>query len=154
MLEKTVELLEQLPVFQGLSHQQLKAISDCGTKAFFQTGETIIAEGLPGDTAYVILTGKAGCPVREGDDIFEEDLWPGTLIGELAMLVETVHPVTVTAKERVRALAISRGDFHAVMQADPSIAQHISEKLLVRLYGLAEQLRKVDEQLAAIEEAA
>lgn len=154
MLEKNIELLEQLPIFQGLSHEQLEAIAACATKAFFQQGEAIVTEGEAGETAYIILTGKAGCPVRDGDESFEEDLWPGTLIGELAMLVETVYPLTVTAKERLRALAIHREAFHEVMERDPAIAHHISDKLLVRLYGLAEQLRTVDEKLAAIEEAA
>ncbi len=154
MLEKNVELLEQLPIFQGLSRDQIAAIADCGVKAFFQTGEAIIREGQPGEVAYVILTGKAGCLVQDRRETVEEALWPGTLIGELAMLVETVHPVTVTAKERVRALAIHREAFRTVMERDPAIAQHMSDMLLMRLNGLVEQLKKVDEKLAAIEQAA
>jgi CRP-like cAMP-binding protein len=54
----------------------------------------------------------------------------------------------------VRAIAISREAFHAVMQDDPLIAEHISNMLLVRLHGLAEQLREVDAKLAEIEQAA
>jgi hypothetical protein len=40
------------------------------------------------------------------------------------------------------------------MEAHPELAQHISEKLLVRLHGLAAEIRKVDQRLAQLEEAA
>lgn len=154
MLEKNVELLAQLPIFQGLTHHQLGMIADCGSKAFFQAGDAIVREGEQGEVAYMILTGKASCFIRNRNETFEEDLWPGTLIGELAMLVETIYPITVVAKERVRALAIHREAFREVMERDPAIAQHMSDMLLARLSGLVEQLRTVDEKLAAIEEAA
>jgi CRP-like cAMP-binding protein len=154
MLDRNIELLEHVPLLTGLTHAQLTAIADCASKAFFQTGETIIAEGESGDAAYIILTGKAVCSVPGRERSMPEDLWPGTLIGELAMLVDMVHPVTVVAVERVRALVISREAFHQGMEADPAIAQHVSERLLVRLHGLAEDLRTIDERLAVIADAA
>jgi CRP-like cAMP-binding protein len=154
MLEANLELLSQVPLFQGLSAAQLAAIAGVSRKTFFEAGETLIAEGETGDTAYLIMTGKAGCEQTEHRLPLEEDLWPGTLVGELAMLVETVHNLTVTARERLRALSIEREAFRTVMEADPAIAEHISEKLLVRLHGLATDLRKVDSTLARIDEAA
>ena len=41
------------------------------------------------------------------------------------MLVETVHNVSVTAKERLRALAIQRDALRSVMEEHPGLAQHI-----------------------------
>lgn len=154
MIDANIELLEQVPLFSGLSKAQLGAIAAIGRKSFFQAGEALISEGETGDTAYLILTGKAGCPKIEDRQIIEEDLWPGTLVGELAILIETTHNFSVTAKERLRALAIPREAFRAVMEAEPAIAQHISEKLLVRLHALTEDLRKLDSKLAEIEKAA
>ncbi len=100
------------------------------------------------------MTGKAGCPKIEGGEVFIEDLWPGALVGELGMLVETVHNVSVTAKERLRALAFGRDAFRGVMEAHPDLAQHIAEMLLVRLHGLAAEIRVVDSRLAELEKAA
>jgi CRP-like cAMP-binding protein len=154
MLDQKIELLQRVPLFAGLSEDLLSVVADTGQKSFFEAGENLIAEGQAGSTAYLIMTGKAGCPRREGNEIISEDLWPGTLVGELGMLVETVHNVTVTAKERLRALAFHRDGFHAVMQAHPALAHHIAEKLLARLRGLAVEIRKVDGKLAEIEKAA
>ncbi len=107
MLDSKIELLQNVPLFIGLSEEQLSAIADASQKTFFEAGDNLITEGETGDTAYLILTGKAGCPKFENGELLEQDLWPGTLIGEIAMLVETIHNVSVTAKERLRALAIT-----------------------------------------------
>jgi CRP/FNR family transcriptional regulator, cyclic AMP receptor protein len=154
MLDPKIELLRQVPLFAGLRDAQLEAISGIGEKRFFEAGENIITQGAKGEIAFLIMTGKAGCQKQEKGQTFVEDLWPGTLVGELGMLVETVHGVTVTASERLRALAIGREAFHAVMEAHPVIARHISDRLLARLHGLAAQLRTVDSKLAEIEKAA
>jgi CRP-like cAMP-binding protein len=154
MLDHKIELLQQVPLFSGLSEELLSAVADSGRKTFFEAGEKLITEGESGSASYLIMTGKAGCPRIEGGETITEDLWPGTLVGELGMLVETVHNATVTAQERLRALAFHRDAFRSVMEAHPELAQHISEKLLVRLHGLAAEIRKVDQRLAQLEEAA
>jgi CRP/FNR family transcriptional regulator, cyclic AMP receptor protein len=151
MLDHKIELLQQVSLFQGLSEDLLSAIADAGQKTFFEAGENLITEEEAGSAAYLIMTGKAGCSRIEGSETLVEDLWPGTLVGELGMLVETVHNVTVTAQERLRALAFHRDEFRAVMEAHPELAQHIAEKLLVRLHGLAKEIRTVDEKLALLE---
>ncbi|WKW50240.1 cyclic nucleotide-binding domain-containing protein [Rhodomicrobium lacus] len=153
MLDHKIELLQQVPLFSGLSEELLEAIAAVGQKTFFEAGAELITEGQTGSTAYLIMTGKAGCPRFEGGELYVEDLWPGTLVGELGMLVETVHSVTVTAQERLRALAFSRDAFRATMEQHPELAQHISEKLLVRLHGLAADIRRVDSRLAEVEKA-
>jgi|SRR5208337_464025 len=154
MLDHKIELLQRVPLFSRLSEELLSAVADSGKKTFFEAGENLIAEGETGSAAYLIMTGKAGCPRMEGGESLAEDLWPGTLVGELGMLVETVHNVTVTAQERLRALAFHRDEFRSVMEAHPELAQHIAEKLLVRLHGLAAEIRMVDEKLEQLEKAA
>jgi CRP-like cAMP-binding protein len=154
MLDHKIELFQQVPLFAGLPVSLLEAIADAGEKRYFETNENLITHGEKGEAAFLILSGKAGCLRSFNGEAFVEDLWPGTLVGELGMLVETVHAVSVTANERLRALAISREAFRAVMEEHPAIAKHISDQLVVRLHGLAAQLREVDNKLAEIEKAA
>ena len=105
MLDQKIEILQQVPLFAGLTVEQLEAVARTGQKKFFEGGDNLIAEGETGDTAYLILTGKAGCSRTVKGQELVEDLWPGTLVGELGMLAEAVHTVTVKASERLRALA-------------------------------------------------
>lgn len=148
-IDANVDLLQTIPIFSGLTTAQLAAIATNAEKTFFAAGETIIEDGKSGETAYVILSGKAKHISANG--AFEDVLLPGALIGELAMLVEMTYTMTVTAQERVRALAISRPALYQVMDKDPGLAQHFADKLMQRLLDLAEELRSVDEQFAAIE---
>ncbi|KAI93743.1 protein kinase [Rhodomicrobium udaipurense JA643] len=76
--------------------------------------------------------------------IGSEPIGPGTLIGEMAMLVETVYPLTVEASERVRALALRRGRLTRVMQRDPGIARQLADNLLLRLRSFAQDLRNFE----------
>ncbi len=150
-LEANAELLARGSIFHGLTSEQLTAITNATKKTFFEEGSVIVEAEKPGRTAYLILSGKAVSRPPKGVNFAPEELEPGTLVGEMAMLVETVYSVTIVAEERVRALAISREALLEVMEEDPSIAQHFSEKLLGRLSALAHDLRAVDAQFAELE---
>lgn len=149
-LEDYIELLGATSICEGLSREQLALIVQNTRKCFFQRGECLIEEGLDGQTAYLILSGTVDVEDAPAD-CAGESLGRGTLVGELAMLVETTYGVTVRAKERVRALAIDRDVLHRLMAADPGIAEHFSDRLLTRLSSFASQLRALDAEFAALE---
>ncbi len=151
MLDPKIGLLENLPVFKGLSSKQIGSIVNVGSKAFFQAGETLIVKDTAGDRAFLILTGVAECLGFQLPPGQQGTIGPGVLLGELAMLVETVHPFTVQARERVRAFAIHREALRRAMQNDPGIAQQIAENLLTRLRDFAQDLHKFDRLLAKVE---
>jgi CRP/FNR family cyclic AMP-dependent transcriptional regulator len=150
-LETNSELLGRVPIFDGLSKEQLTAIANKGKKTFFAEGADILTAGVKGDTTFLVLTGLAVTDPPAGSGREVELLEPGSMIGELAMLIETTHTLTVKAKVRVRALALGRADLYEVMEADPSIAHHFSQKLVDRLALLATDLRQMDTRFAAVE---
>lgn len=150
-LEQNIELLGQVPIFSGLTQEQLAAIAGKGKKTYFAEGAVILSAGEKGDAAFLILTGAATTVPEKESGLEPETLEAGTLLGEMAMLVESTHNLTVKAKVRVRALAFERSQLLEVMEADPSIAHHLSEKLVDRLIVLANDLRQVDARFAALE---
>jgi CRP/FNR family transcriptional regulator, cyclic AMP receptor protein len=149
-VESNAELLGRVPLFEGLSQEQLTAIANKGKKAFFETRAPLVKEGQTGEAAYLILSGRAVSESSERGHA-TQNLDPGAFVGELAMIVETAHGFTVRAEERVRALSINRTDLLEVMEVDPSIARHFAEKLIVRLTAFANDLREVDAKFAALE---
>jgi CRP-like cAMP-binding protein len=148
MLESRTVLLEKLPIFQGLSPAQLASVADVSTKAFFEPDEIIIAKDAVGCAAYLLISGAAQCLDFPSLPVLGKKIWPGALVGELAMFAETVHPLTVWAIERARALVIGRDALAEVMKRDPSIAAQIAENLLARLKILTHDLRAIDGLLA------
>ncbi len=154
MLGDTIELLETLPIFKGLSRRQLRYILDIAEKVYFEPGEDLITRNYRGHAAYLILSGTARCLDFPGTPAASETIGPGCLVGEVAMLVETVHSMTIEVKMRVRALEFSRSALTWVMRHDPAIAEQISDNLLVRLRSFASDLRRLDDFLCYIEDAA
>ncbi|HKH85219.1 MAG TPA: cyclic nucleotide-binding domain-containing protein, partial [Nitrososphaera sp.] len=57
-------LLHQIPLFSGLTDQQLKTIEK-GEEVWFEAGDKIYAEG-ENNTFYVLLDGKADVILRDG----------------------------------------------------------------------------------------
>jgi CRP/FNR family transcriptional regulator, cyclic AMP receptor protein len=150
-VETSVELLARVPLFEGLTLEQLSAVASKGKKTFFESGAPIVTEGDPGDTAYLILSGRAVTKLIDGAVIERAELGAGALIEEMAALTETVYSETITAEDRVRTLAFTRADLTEVMESDLGIAEHIADKILDRLQALAQGLRLVDAQFAAME---
>jgi CRP-like cAMP-binding protein len=151
VLDKNAELLGMVPIFNGLTTEQLSAIVAKGKKTFFEAGAQIIAANEEGQTAYLILSGSAKTKPPRESKIAPEELGPGTLIGETAMLTETVYSIDVVAGERMRTLALRRDDLFAVMETDPSIAHNLAEKIRERLMYLARDMREVDARFALLE---
>lgn len=151
MLRSRIELLRSLPIFKGLSEKQLGLIVNAGEKAFFEAGENLISKDERGGIAFLIMTGSARCLQFPGAPAASGNIEPGSLVGELAMLVDTVHPFTVQARDRVRALALKREALKQAMEREPAIAQLISNNLVLRLQNFASDLRRLDDLLAEIE---
>jgi CRP-like cAMP-binding protein len=141
MLDSNVELLRALPIFKGLGEKQLTAILEAGKKVYFEPGQLLTRKDGAGDCAYLVLSGSVRCAGFPGMGIQSEPIGPGALVGEMAMLVETVYPLTVEASERVRALALRRSRLTRVMQRDPGIARQLADNLLLRLRSFAKDLR-------------
>ncbi len=136
-----------LPIFRGLKPLQITEIVRRADRIVYRAGDIIIQDDQAGDAAIVIISGHV---VRLSHDNPElgEALPEGSLIGELAMLVETIHTSTVVAQSQVRALRLSRSEMHALMADDPKLAEHFSSAITSRLKKLALELRAVDDALA------
>jgi CRP-like cAMP-binding protein len=151
MRSQKIERLETLPIFKGLSKTQLASILDVAAKAYFEAGDNLVVRNSRGDTAFLILTGAARCVDFPGNPAACEKVEAGSLVGELAMLVETIHSLTFRASVRLRALAFRRNALKSVMENDPVIAAKISGNLLIRLQSFAAELRRLDSFLAYVE---
>ena len=64
MANRGLAALQRVPLFEGLSKRQLKRIQDLAKEVRYMEGVSIVKEGRPGDSFYVILEGQA--KVRRG----------------------------------------------------------------------------------------
>ena len=106
-------------------------ISKCGTILQFNKGDSICIQNEPGETAYMLLSGKA--KVFVGDREMAE-LKAGTLFGEMSLLENLPRSATVTAySNEISVLEIGKNDFIGLMQTDNDIAYNLLRMLYTRV---------------------
>jgi len=81
---RTIEtLLQEVPIFQGMSDEALELLSGCATNIRFADGETLFREGDDADVFYVVRHGRVALdmfvPARGAVTI--ETVDPGEVIG-------------------------------------------------------------------------
>jgi CRP/FNR family transcriptional regulator len=146
MIEKMVAPLQRVAPFQGLKPEQLEEIARNAERVSFRPGDFITRAGEPGRGAYLIVSGVAG-HTAGSDSAVPPLIETGSLISELAMLVEHHYAATITARDRVLCLLITRAALYAQMLRDPPLADHFVHYLTQKLARVAEELRAIDKLL-------
>ena len=135
------------PIFQGLSTAQLEAVARACEKMTKSAGQAIVTKGAVGDAAYLIVSGGARIVRDEFSAEERATLTPGTLIGEMAMLIETAYGATVVALEPVRLFKIGRPALHQLMCEDRGITEHFLSKINARLVEFTSALHRIGSDL-------
>lgn len=139
--------LRNIELFQGLSAMQISEIARMADRVVFKPGQVIVRRDEPADSAFVIVAGEAmrvEGPAYRGDAAVVP---AGSLVGEMAMLVETEHSATIVAATAVRALKINRERLLAQMSEDPTLADHFVEHITGRLQRVADEMRSAHSTL-------
>jgi CRP-like cAMP-binding protein len=97
----------------------LKRLGDKVDEQRFMAGATIVRQGEPGDTFYVIVEGEA--KVKDPNGRTLSRLIPGDFFGEISLMDGGPRTATVVAETHLTALALSRKDFGALLQSEPKV---------------------------------
>ena len=146
--------LGDLEIFRGLTPDQRIAIARTADRVIFRQGQEIIRKGNAGDCAYLIVSGDAVTLADPDVGLAEQPVSEGSLIGEMAMMIEHEYAATVIARGTVRCLRLPRESMHRLMSEDPSISEQLISRIVSRLTRIAVELRRVDQMLALASEAA
>jgi CRP-like cAMP-binding protein len=146
-MDKLIQPLMQVSAFVGLSEPQLSEIARHAQKIKFLPGDTITTAGAPADGAFVLISGPAE-RVAEASQGGGEVLAPGSLVGEMAMLIPHDYGATVKARDWVFCAKILRTAMHAQMREDALLREHFERRVTARLIKVAEELRLIDGVLA------
>lgn len=146
--DSIVEALRRVELFDGLKQEQILEIAREAERVTFKTGDVIITAETSGDAAFVILSGEALHNRPSDKEGAAEAIEPGSLAGEMSMLIDTQYHSTVTCRGPVLAVKITRAALHAQMARDADLAERLVEKIASRLHVIARQLQKIEHVLA------
>lgn len=139
-----IRALRHVALLDGLSPLQITEIARQAERIVFKPEATIIAAGAAADSAIIILSGNAECTDGPCIASLPQPLPEGTIITEMAMLIETHATTTIKATSEVRALKICRDDMLRLLADEPAIAEHFVSKAAARLQAIANNMRGFD----------
>jgi EAL domain-containing protein (putative c-di-GMP-specific phosphodiesterase class I)/CRP-like cAMP-binding protein len=104
------------------------------TQKTFKTGEIIMRQGEPGETAYIIESGRVEITIKGPDGKIQpvSTRGPGTIIGEMALVDNAPRTATVTAIESCALLEITKEDFTRRLQNADPVLRMTTQVILTR----------------------
>ncbi len=118
-------------------------------KRDFKTGDVIIRQGDKGECAYIIESGKVEIIIEhpEGGISKIGTRGPGTIIGEMALVDDSLRVATVKAVEDCRMLEISRDDFLRRLNGTDPVIQMITQVILTRYRDMLARTKILSESM-------
>ena len=146
-LDDDIAFFEQVPTLAVLGKQALRILAIGAETRHLQSGAVLFYAGELADGGYVVQEGSL---VLEPDTLSagqEITVGPGTLVGELALLTNTVCQATAIAKEPTVVVRISRNLFRKMLEGYPAAAEKLRDNMSERLQTWSKELTKVKRAL-------
>lgn len=99
----------------------------------YRVGETVIAAGTPATEMYLLRSGRASIQVA-GKTV--EEIGPGGIFGEMALIANTDRSAAVVAAEDCEVIAVDERLFLILVQETPNFALDTMRVLSRRLRNM------------------
>ncbi|HKC18722.1 MAG TPA: cyclic nucleotide-binding domain-containing protein [Candidatus Dormibacteraeota bacterium] len=131
MSDPKTELLKKVPLFTHCTRTSLESVTSNTDEVDVEQGRTLIHQGQPSDTFYVLLDGEAEVLIAGQR---RRTLGPGDFFGEISMLDRGPATATITTTKPSRMMVMSHLQFRDAIKGN-------QELLLQVLQAVAERLR-------------
>lgn len=146
-IEDDIAFFERVPTLAVLGPQALRVLAIGAETRYLQNGAVLFYAGELADGGYIVQEGSLVLEPGTPNEGHEHTVGPGTLLGELAMLTDSVSPVTAIAKEPTVLIRISRNLFRKTLEGYPAAAQRLRDSMAERVDSWTRDLDAVKDRL-------
>jgi CRP-like cAMP-binding protein len=139
-LQEDVRNLASIPAFRDLDVDALRIIAFSGETRILRAGDVLFRRNDPSDGGFVVLSGAIAMDTGRGPASIVR---APALIGDTALLAETIRPATALAREPSSVLKISRAMFHRVLSEHPESADRLRRTFATRLAAVQHDLDEI-----------
>lgn len=147
-LAQRVNLLRAVRFFAGAPEGALPVVAEALEPVRLPAGVTLFHKGDVGDSMYVIASGRLR--VHDGPLTFNE-LGPGDVVGEMAVLDASPRSASVTALEEAELLCLDQAHLYRLMESHAGVTrgiiQVLSRHLRNRVSDLADDYAYINQVL-------
>jgi EmrB/QacA subfamily drug resistance transporter len=119
--------LSAVPMLAAAPPDALERLAGTATVVRVRGGDALFYEGDEGDCLFVVAAGRleAVAP-RDGAEELVTVLYPGDVLGELAVLTSEPRSATVRARRDTTLVRVGGDDFRALLTATPELAHAVT----------------------------
>jgi signal transduction histidine kinase len=143
----TLEELRQVPLFKGLTDEELREALEEGSEEFIPAGEVGGREGEPVEHLYVILEGEFRWSKKvDGGEVVMNTYGSGEFFAEVPLLLGKPFLATWRALADSRVFALPNEIFRRMLTIHPSFSNTVLEMLAQRiqvLYSVSQQRERL-----------
>lgn len=144
-MEKILKVISGIPLFGGLSEDQLKAIQRIAIEKQFAKGEALISEGDTGSGFFIIVSGQVKIykVSAEGKEQILHIYGPGQPFAEVPVFAGQRFPANAMALTKMRVLFLPRNAFVKLIEENPSLALKMLAVMSVKLREFTLQIENL-----------
>lgn len=127
-------LLMRIPLFSGLTHQELLYLSANTKTRLWIAGNPILSQGEPGDSLFIVREGLLSVRIKNNDGIESEvgKLSSGQFFGERSLLLGDVRSATIVPIIDSCVSEITKEVMSKLLHERPEIIKYLSQILSER----------------------
>lgn len=131
----TATFLASTPLFQLMDEAALREVESEVERVSLPGGATLMRQGDPGDSLYVVLNGRFRVTVTQPDgrEQVVGEVGRGESVGEMAILTGEQRSATVRAVRDTEVLKLSKAGFDRLVRRSPETAIQLARLLVKRL---------------------
>ncbi len=141
----TAELFRQVPLFSGLSDEDIDSLISVTTRRKYPKDSVIFFEHDLGDSLFMILSGRVKVTILsdDGREIILSMLSERDFFGEMSLLDNEPRSATAIAMQETEVAVLHQKDFLSIVQKRPRVLGNL-------LSVLSSRLRKANHQIGSL----
>ena len=140
---KTIEqALAGVVFLEPLSTVERRQLAEQITRQTFATEETIIRHGDPGESFYIVASGRLSVSTAGGVEVAL--LGPGDYFGEMSLMTGESRSATVTALEDTELYVVDKPAFERIIKTHAELIDEIGDRLRMRQRELSQSDSRTD----------
>ena len=142
-LDDQIKHLRRVATLNLFSTEALRLLCFSAETHIARNGEVLFREGDASSGGYILLEGEIAL---ESMGRAPTLVGPDTLIGETALITQTQHPSSATARGNCTILKVPRTLFHRVLREFPDDARKLRKEFAARTKIMQGEMGKVKEK--------
>ncbi|PNG26891.1 cyclic nucleotide-binding domain-containing protein [Methylocella silvestris] len=141
-LEDDVAKLKRNAAFAALEPEALRLLAFSAETKVLRAGDILFRRDEPSNCGFLLLSGSIALDPSGEGSAAARILRPPALIGEIALITETLRPATAIAREPSTVLRLSQQMFRRVLSEYPQSAERLRDALAARLAEFTAEVEK------------